>query len=112
MDREETRAVFERTPLNRTLGMRLVDREPGRAEVELPVDGRFVQEEGVVHGGVLATLADTAAVYAVRPDLPPERGITRAGGLSSAKPSGRCVRAWREVTDRRDPWQCSSTGAA
>lgn len=30
----------------------------------------------MIHGGVLATLLDTAAVYAVHPDLEPERSMT------------------------------------
>lgn len=35
----------------------------------MPLQHLFVQEEGVVHGGVLTTLADTAAVYTVYPFL-------------------------------------------
>lgn len=35
----------------------------------MPLQHPFVQEQGVVHGGVLTTLADTAAVYTVYPFL-------------------------------------------
>jgi uncharacterized protein (TIGR00369 family) len=36
----------------------------------------YVQEKGVIHGGIITTLADTAAVYAINPDLPPGKTMT------------------------------------
>ncbi len=69
-------AIFAATPANRLLGARLVARSPQRVELELPVRAGLLQEEGVVHGGFLAALADTAAVYLVWPDLPPDRTMT------------------------------------
>ncbi len=45
-------------------------------EVELPVRAEFLQEEGVVHGGILTALADTAAVYLLWPELHPQRSMT------------------------------------
>ncbi len=35
----------------------------------MPLKRPFLQEEGVVHGGVLTTLADSAAVYTLYPFL-------------------------------------------
>ncbi len=64
-------ASFERTALNRFLGLRLLRAGGGEAEVAVPVRTEFVQEEGVIHGGILSTLADTCAVYALGADLLP-----------------------------------------
>lgn len=59
---------FHATPVNRFLGMRLVSRSDAKAVVALPVRPDFVQEHGVVHGGMITALADTAAVYLIHPD--------------------------------------------
>lgn len=47
-------------------------------ELALPLQPRFLQGQGIVHGGVLATLADSAAVLALFP-----RAGDAARGLSS-----------------------------
>jgi uncharacterized protein (TIGR00369 family) len=67
---------FASTPCNRLLGFVLRSRSAELVEVELPVRAEFLQEEGVVHGGILTALADTAAVYLLLPDLPPHRSMT------------------------------------
>ncbi len=38
--------------------------EPGYCEVHLPVRGNLKQQHGYVHGGVMATIADSAAGFA------------------------------------------------
>jgi uncharacterized protein (TIGR00369 family) len=85
------------TPCNRLLGLRLVDRAPGRAEVVLAARDDLRQEEGVIHGGILATLLDTAAVYAVHPDLPADQTMTSisftVNFLAAAAPAGADVHA-------------------
>ncbi len=45
----------------RNFGFQLVEAAPGRAVVRMRVRPRHLQVHGVVHGGVLAALADTAA---------------------------------------------------
>ncbi len=45
----------------RNFGFDLVDAAPGRAVVRMRVRSRHKQINGVVHGGVVAALADTAA---------------------------------------------------
>jgi uncharacterized protein (TIGR00369 family) len=42
----------------------------------MPVKRSYLQEGGVVHGGVLSALADTAAVYLLFPDLGPDETMT------------------------------------
>jgi len=60
---------FSETPFNRELRFALREQHDGSAEVAAPIQPWFEQENGVIHGGVLASLADTAAVYAVRPSV-------------------------------------------
>lgn len=61
---------FDATPVNRWLGLRLRERSAARVVIEQEVRREFLQETGVVQGGVLTALADTAAVYLLWPDLP------------------------------------------
>jgi uncharacterized protein (TIGR00369 family) len=55
----------------------------------------------VIHGGVLATLLDTAAVYAVHPDLGQDRTMTSisftVNFLAAATPLGADVHATATV---------------
>lgn len=60
---------FGRVPVNRHFGFSLLSLRRGAAEIAMPLKHLFLQEENVVHGGVLTTLADTAAVYTVYPFL-------------------------------------------
>ena len=71
-----TPADFDQTPVNRWLGMRLMERHDAGARVELTVRKDMLQEDRVVHGGVITALADTAAVYVLYPELPDEQGLT------------------------------------
>jgi len=71
---------FAATPCNRWLGLRLVSRSAERVVVEMPVRAEFVQEEGVVQGGILTALADTTAVWLVWPDLGADRTMTGIEG--------------------------------
>jgi acyl-CoA thioesterase len=60
--------MFVRTAVNRFLGSRLVSRTAERVEVRMAARPEMAQEYGVVQGGILSGLADTAAVYLVIPD--------------------------------------------
>lgn len=46
------------------LGYRLAEWEDGRAVLELEVEHKHTNRAGVLHGGVLATLVDTACGFA------------------------------------------------
>ncbi len=63
------RAAFDETPCNRLFGFELLESTDGLARMRLPIRGEFLQEEHRVHGGVIAALADTCAVYALKPGL-------------------------------------------
>ena len=51
------------------LGMRLVDIRPDEAVVKIEIRDDLCQPSGVLHGGVTATLIDTAMAFAVRTHL-------------------------------------------
>lgn len=105
---------LSQTPVNRLLGLRLVDRASGRASLELATRAELTQEEGVVHGGILTALADTAAVYALHPDLPPHQTMTgvtlQMNFLAPADPRGAPLRAEGRLLRRgRTIALCEST---
>jgi uncharacterized protein (TIGR00369 family) len=54
----------------RLFGLQLEAAEPGRALLRMPVRRRHKQVHGVVHGGVIAALADTAGGLAVYMSVP------------------------------------------
>lgn len=57
----EVRAIFNSANFVRDLGIQLVGYGPGWCETTLVVQERFRQQHGLVHGGVIATLADHTA---------------------------------------------------
>jgi uncharacterized protein (TIGR00369 family) len=67
---------FSAVPVNLHLGMVLESQTGDRAVVTMVPGEHLTQETGVIHGGILATLADTAAVYALRPGLAASRIMT------------------------------------
>ena len=58
------RDVLHNQPFSQLLGARLDVFEPGRAQLSLPLAPKLLQQNGFVHGGVLAYLADNALTYA------------------------------------------------
>ena len=76
MEQHELEALLARTPMTELVGYRLVSAGEGRAELALAPRDEFRQEVGRLHGGILATLGDTAAVYAIVGRLPRDRSLT------------------------------------
>jgi uncharacterized protein (TIGR00369 family) len=60
--------LFSRTAANRFLGLRLLLHTPQRVEVAMTSRPEMGQEYGIVQGGLLTALADTAAVYLLLPN--------------------------------------------
>ncbi len=58
------RKVLHEQPFSQLLGAQLDALAPGRAQLSLPVTPQLLQQNGFVHGGVLAYLADNALTYA------------------------------------------------
>ena len=63
---------FGDVPANRHLRFRLVEHSDTAALVAMEAAPEFEQETGVIHGGILTALADTAAVYCFMPRLAPD----------------------------------------
>lgn len=60
--------ILQRDPTMQALGLVLLESAPGRAVVRLQTEGRHLNAAGVVHGGVLFTLADGAFAVAANND--------------------------------------------
>ncbi len=58
------REALNNQAFSQLLGAQLDVFEPGKAELSLPVTPRLLQQNGFVHGGVLAYLADNTLTYA------------------------------------------------
>ena len=56
-------------PFAKLMGMRLVDLRPDEAVISIDMRDDLAQPSGVLHGGVTATLIDTAMAFAVRTHL-------------------------------------------
>ena len=59
-------------PFARLIGMRLVDLKLDEAVISIEIRDDLRQPSGVLHGGVTATLIDTAMAFAVRTRLEKE----------------------------------------
>ena len=94
----------------RTLGYRRVDAENGRAAIEWDAgeDYAFPDRAGgsIVHGGLVATLLDTAMGYACRASLDESEGFLtadlgveflRAARPGTLRPEGRFVHRTRRA---------------
>src|SRR3546814_8518548 len=58
------RDSFGRQPAMRLIGATLGLVAPGLCEVELPHDPQITQQHGLIHGGVVGMIADSAGGYA------------------------------------------------
>jgi uncharacterized protein (TIGR00369 family) len=72
MNAGEVERIFSAAPFTVDLGIRLDSVEPGECRTSLSLTERHLQQDGFVHAGVQATLADTTAGAAgatlIRPD--------------------------------------------
>jgi acyl-CoA thioesterase len=95
---------FLDVPANRYLGFQLISLSAGCARISMEVMQEQLQETGVLHGGIISALADTAAVYALCPDLEPTRTMTsiefKINFLNAALPGKGTVTAESKVLKR------------
>ena len=68
--------ALARVPFARHLGIEIDTIEPGHAVILLPVREELKQYHGVVHGGAVASLIDTAMAMAIIPDLSDTERVT------------------------------------
>lgn len=55
------KAIFDAAPFVRALGLSLDEAAPGRCESSLTVAPQHLQQDGFLHAGVMATMADHTA---------------------------------------------------
>ncbi len=65
------RESFARQSLMTLLGAQLMRVAPGEVEVELPFRDDLGQQQGLIHAGVIASIADSACGYAAHSLMPP-----------------------------------------
>lgn len=80
------------SPVALRLGLCLAHAEPGRVQVRLPFSAGNVTEGAMVHGGVIATLADVVAVATAvsAAHQPPAGGSTANLAISYLAPADGC----------------------
>ena len=71
MDVELARQVLTAQPFSELLSARLVSFDGDTAVLEVPIDDRLRQQYGLIHGGVLAYLADNSLTFAAALGLGP-----------------------------------------
>ncbi|ADG73346.1 thioesterase superfamily protein [Cellulomonas flavigena DSM 20109] len=95
---ERIATSFERQGLMAHLGARLTHVSPGRVHLELTARPELSQQHGHVHGGAIATLADTAGGYAALTLLPDDREVLTTGfTIDFLAPAGRRLEAVASV---------------
>ncbi|TWT05678.1 PaaI family thioesterase [Reyranella sp. CPCC 100927] len=72
---DRVRASFARQAFMDHLGARLTQVEPGRCEVVAAHRPELTQQHGYFHGGVMASLADSAAGYAAYSLMPADSTV-------------------------------------
>ena len=95
------------SPFPRHLPMRIAEVGPGNARIELEVGECHLQPFGIVHGGVIATLIDTATFWAAFGAIPEDAGLVnidlKLNYLQSVTRGrlvalGQSIRAGRTIT--------------
>jgi uncharacterized protein (TIGR00369 family) len=75
-EKERIREAFASVPFAHLLGIKLGEFERGAATLRLAVREQLRQNRGVVHGGVTASLIDTASAFAILTLLEPAQSTT------------------------------------
>lgn len=94
-------------PYPRLIGMVITELAIDRCRIDLELGERHLQPFGIVHGGVLATLIDTATFWAGFMRLPEDAGLVNvdlklnylnAVSSGTLRAQGRCLRAGRQLS--------------
>ncbi|CAN5672394.1 PaaI family thioesterase [soil metagenome] len=68
--------ALDTVPFAELLGIELEDVAPGTATLGLDIRDELKQNNGMVHGGAIASLVDTATAFAIISLLPPDEKAT------------------------------------
>ena len=74
--KERIEKSVRNVPFGDLVGLRLDAVEPGLATMSLQVRAELLQNNGVVHGGAIATLIDSTAAFAIIPLLEQDETTT------------------------------------
>lgn len=86
-ERKRIEVALSTVPFAKLLGIKLDSVEAGDATLSLQIRDDFRQNAGVVHGGVIASLIDSATAFAILPLLNPnERSTTVDLTISYLRP--------------------------
>lgn len=91
-------------PFERLLNMEIKSAENGSAVLAMPFCRQYAQGAGLMHGGALVSLADTAVVMAIKSLLEPQSHFATIGMESKFLYPVKqgTVTARAKVTDRKD----------
>jgi uncharacterized protein (TIGR00369 family) len=73
---ERARNAFAAVPYANFLGLQLGEVRTGEASVHLDIRDELRQNQGVVHGGAIASLIDTASAFAVLTQIKLDERVT------------------------------------
>lgn len=99
--------IVESAPYPALIGMKFGALEFDSCRIELTLREGHMQPFGIVHGGVLATLIDTATFWAAFMRLPEDAGLVnvdlklnylKAVMLGHLRAEGRCLRAGKQIS--------------
>ncbi|MFZ0611802.1 MAG: PaaI family thioesterase [Desulfobacterales bacterium] len=104
---EELKKVVKNSPYPRHMAMVLAHIELDRAEIALKLASYHLQPFGIVHGGVIATMIDTATFWSAFLRLPEDAGLVNVDlklnylqpvvdGILTAR--ANCLRAGRSIS--------------
>jgi uncharacterized protein (TIGR00369 family) len=95
------------SPYPALIGMKIASLEIDRCRIELALRRDHLQPFGIVHGGVIATLIDTATFWAAFMRLPEDAGLVnvdlklnylKAVVDGNLRAEGECLRAGRQIS--------------
>jgi len=73
---ERARSAFAAVPYAKFLGLQLGEVRLGEVSIHLDIRDELKQNQGVVHGGAIASLIDTASAFAVLTQIDPAERVT------------------------------------
>ena len=104
---QELIRIVNTSPYPSHMSMRLVSIEMDMAEIELEADQCHLQPYGIIHGGVLATLIDTATFWAVFMRIPEGAGLVnidlklnylKSAEIGLLKAKGRAINYGKSIS--------------
>jgi uncharacterized protein (TIGR00369 family) len=101
------RESFGRQKLITAIGASITTVQPGRVTIEVPFREDLTQQHGFLHGGIVASIADSACGYAALTLMPPDAAVltveSKVNFVAPAKGSrlianGRVTKPGRTLT--------------